>query len=121
MRRLSDAQVTARQASGVHPGSAEFRTVLAALPVARRDVLTRLADWAETLKRDGLVRLLTYRGNSGTALLPYLLTDDAGLVTFGSPAEEGRSTCVTQTGSPSNCEIVRGDASWRPKRAASQP
>src|SRR5215813_8622648 len=80
MRELSDAQVTARQASGMHPGSAEFRAVIAALPQARQDVLARLADWAETLERDGLVRLLTYRGSSGTALLPYLLADDAGLV-----------------------------------------
>jgi hypothetical protein len=79
-RELSDAQVTARQATGVHPGSAEFRAVIAALPPARRDVLTRLADWAETLERDGLVRLVTYQGSSGTALLPYLLADDAGLV-----------------------------------------
>lgn len=83
MRELSDAQVTARQASGLHPGSAEFRAVIAELPSARRDVLARLADWAETLERDGLVRLLTYRGNSGTTtLLPYLLADDAGLVTI---------------------------------------
>jgi hypothetical protein len=80
MRELSDAQVTVRQAIGVHPGSAEFRAVIAALPQARRDVLARLADWAETLQRDGLVRLLTYQGSSGTALLPYLLADDAGLV-----------------------------------------
>jgi hypothetical protein len=81
MRELSDAQVTARQAGGLHPGSAEFRAVLAELPPARRDVLARLADWAETLERDGLVRLFTYRGSSGIAtLLPYLLADDAGLV-----------------------------------------
>jgi hypothetical protein len=32
MRELSDAQVTARQAISVHPGSAEFRAVIAALP-----------------------------------------------------------------------------------------
>jgi len=82
MRELSDAQVTARQASDVYPGSAEFRSVVAALPPARRDALTRLADWAETLKRDGLVRLLTVRGNSGTALLPYLLDEGAGLVSI---------------------------------------
>jgi hypothetical protein len=67
-REPSDAQVTARQTSGVHPRSAEFRAVITALPPPRRDVLTRLADWAETLERDGLVRLLTYLGSSGTAL-----------------------------------------------------
>ena len=80
-RELSDAQVTARQGGGLHPGSAEFRAVIVGLPPGRRDVLTRLADWAETLQRDGLVRLFTYRGKSGmTTLLPYLLADDAGLV-----------------------------------------
>ena len=43
MRELSDTQVTARQAGGLHPGSAEFRAVIAELPTARRDVLARLA------------------------------------------------------------------------------
>jgi hypothetical protein len=80
MRELSDAQVTARQTDGPHTGSAAFRADIAELPQARRDVLARLADWAETLERDGLVRLLTYRGSSGTGLLPYLVADDAGLV-----------------------------------------
>jgi hypothetical protein len=74
--------VTARQSSGVHPGSAEFRAVIAALPPARRDVLTRLADWAETLERDDLVRLFTARGNSDITLRPCLLAKDAGLVSI---------------------------------------
>jgi hypothetical protein len=82
MRELSDAQVSARQASGVYTGSAEFRSVIAALSPARRDALTRLADWAETLERDGLVRLLTIRGSNSTALLPYLLDEDAGLMSI---------------------------------------
>ena len=83
---LSDAQVTARQAGGlVHNGSAEFRADIAELPLARRDVLARLADWAEAMERDGLVRLITYRGKSGiTSLLPYLIGDDAGLVSIVS-------------------------------------
>lgn len=83
MRELSDAQVTARQAGGVHNGSAEFRADIAKLPPARREVLTRLADWAETLEQDGLVRLSTYQGKSGiTTLLLNLLSDDAGLVSI---------------------------------------
>jgi hypothetical protein len=86
LRELSDAQVTARQAGGlVHNGSAEFRADIAELPLARRDVLARLADWAEAMERDGLVRLITYRGKSGiTTLLPYLIGDDAGLVSIVS-------------------------------------
>jgi hypothetical protein len=86
LRELSDAQVTARQAGGlIHNGSAEFRADIAELPLARRDVLARLADWAEAMERDGLVRLITYRGKSGiTTLLPYLIGDDAGLVSIVS-------------------------------------
>ena len=85
LRELSDAQVTARQAGGIHNGSAEFRADIAALPPARRDVLARLADWAEAMERDGLVRLITYQGKSGiTTLLPYLIGDDAGLVSIVS-------------------------------------
>ena len=85
LRELSDAQVTARQAGGLHSGSAEFRADIAELPPARRDVLVRLADWAEAMERDGRVRLVTYQGKSGiTTLLPYLIGDDAGLVSIVS-------------------------------------
>ena len=35
VRELSDAQVTARQAGGLHPGSAEFRAAIAELPAGR--------------------------------------------------------------------------------------
>jgi hypothetical protein len=86
LRELSDAQVTARQVGGAsHDGSAEFRADIAGLPPARRDVLARLADWAETIERDHLVRLITYRGKSGiTTLLPYVIGDDAGLVSIVS-------------------------------------
>jgi hypothetical protein len=81
-RELSDAQVTARQAGGLHRGSAEFRAVIAGLPEEGRDVLAGLADWADALEQDGLVRVATYRGKSGiTSLLPRLVADDAGLVT----------------------------------------
>jgi hypothetical protein len=82
MRELSDAEVTARPSTGVHPGSAEFRAVIATLPPTRRDVPTRLADWAETLEQDGLVRLFTHRGNTDTTLRPYLLARNRGLVSI---------------------------------------
>jgi hypothetical protein len=86
---LSDAQVNARQAGALHPGSEEFRAIIAELPAARRDLLLRLADWADTLERDGLVKLATYSGPSGiTTLLPRLAGDDAGLVSI---------TCDTKT------------------------
>jgi hypothetical protein len=81
-RELSDAQVTAWQAGTLYRGSAEFRAVIADLPPARRDVLARLADWADTLEEAGLVKLATYRGKSMTTLLPRLAADDGGLVTI---------------------------------------
>ena len=58
------------------------RAAIATLPPARRDALNLLADWAETLEREGLVRLFTARGNSDTTLRPYLLAKDAGLVSI---------------------------------------
>ena len=88
VRELSDAQVNARQAGALHPGSEEFRAAIAELPAARRDPLLRLADWADTLERDGLVKLATYSGRSGiTTLLPRLAADDAGLVSITCDAK----------------------------------
>jgi hypothetical protein len=85
---LSDAQVNARQSGALHPGSAEFRTTIANLPNPRRDLLTRLADWADALEHHGLVKLVTFRGNSGiTTLLPRLASDDAGLVSISCDAK----------------------------------
>lgn len=75
--------MTAYQAGNLHCGSAEFRAVIADLLPARRELLERLADWADALDRDGLVKLVTYRGKSGmTTLLPRLPGDDAGLVSI---------------------------------------
>jgi hypothetical protein len=93
LRELSDAQVTARHLGGLHNGSAEFRADIAELPAARREVLARLADWAETREHDGLVMLVTYRGKNGiTTLLPYLIGDDAGLVSIVSGKESAYMT-----------------------------
>jgi len=115
MRELSDAQVTARQASDVYPGSAEFRSVIAALPPARRPTLTRLADWAETLERDGLVRLFTVRGNSGTALLPHLRDEEAGW--WPSPAVKVPTTCS----STAACSSVAPRTLSPPSKPRSDP
>jgi hypothetical protein len=83
VRELSDAQVNARQSGAMHAGSAEFRTVIADIPAPRRDLLERLADWADELENEGLVKLATYRGTSGiTTLLPRLAADNAGLVSI---------------------------------------
>jgi hypothetical protein len=83
VRELSDAQLNDRQAGVLYPGSAQFRASIADAPPDRRDLLQRLASWADTLDRAGLVRLSTYRGKSGVVtLLPRLASDNAGLVTI---------------------------------------
>jgi hypothetical protein len=67
----------------LHPGSADFRTVIAGLPPAQHRAPARLADWADTLERAGLVKLATFCGQGGmTTLLPRLPADDADLVTI---------------------------------------
>lgn len=82
-RELSDAQVSARQSGILSPGSAEFRMAIPQAPAAQHDLLARLADWADTLEADGLVKLKSFRGNTGiTTLLPRLPIDDAGLVSI---------------------------------------
>jgi hypothetical protein len=83
VREMSDAQVDARQAVGLSPGSADFRVALARAPAGRRDTLLRLADWADTLEQQNLVKLSTYRGKAGiTTLLPRLAADNSGLVSI---------------------------------------
>ncbi len=44
------------------PGSAEFRQAIEDASVGQRDLLKRGCDWAESLERDGLARLVTSRG-----------------------------------------------------------
>jgi hypothetical protein len=88
-RELSDAEVSARQSGALHTGSAEFRTVIADMAPAPREKLERLADWADSLERDGLVKLATYRGKTMTTLLPRLAADNSGLVTIYRDGDDG--------------------------------
>jgi hypothetical protein len=82
-RELSNAQVSVRQSGILSPGSAEFRAAAAQAPPAQGDWLGRLADWADALETDGLVKLASFRGKTGiTTLLPRLASDDAGLVSI---------------------------------------
>jgi len=54
-------------------------------PVSLRESLVRLADWADGLEGDGLVKLASSRGRKGiTTLLPRLAGDDAGLVSIAT-------------------------------------
>ena len=87
---MSDAEVNDRQTGVLYPGSAEFRKAIADAPADRRDLMERLADWAEALKQDGLVSLVSYVGkNGGVTLLPRLAADNAGLVTIYADSKPG--------------------------------
>jgi hypothetical protein len=89
-RELSDAEVNDRQAGVLYPGSAEFRKAIADAPADQRDLVERLADWAEALEQDGLVNLVSYVGKNGRAtLLPRLASDNAGLVTIYADSRPG--------------------------------
>jgi hypothetical protein len=83
LRELSDAQADARQSGTLSAGSAEFRAAIADAPASLRETLARLADWADALDREGLVKLASFRGRQGiTTLLPRLAADNAGLVSI---------------------------------------
>lgn len=87
---LTDAEVNDRQGGVLYPGSAEFRRAIADAPADRRDLLNRLADWADGLEREGLVSLVSYVGkNGGVTLLPRLASDNAGLVTIYADSKSG--------------------------------
>jgi hypothetical protein len=84
-RELSDAQVDARRSGTLYPGSAEFRAAITDTHASLREPLARLAAWADALEREGLVKLVSFRGQKGiTTLLPRLAADDAGLVSLAS-------------------------------------
>jgi hypothetical protein len=51
--------------------------------VTSREALVRLADWADTLDHEGLVKLVSFCGRQGiTTLLPRLAADNAGLISI---------------------------------------
>lgn len=63
-------------------GAATFEEAIANNPVEQRPALVQLTDWARSLETQGLVKLWTYHGKGRLTLLPYIATDDAGLVTI---------------------------------------
>jgi len=80
---LTEAEAIARQVNALLPGSDEFRTVVAETATGDQNLLNRLADWADDLDRQGLVRLSTFRGKAEiTTLLPRLAGENVGLVTI---------------------------------------
>jgi alkylated DNA nucleotide flippase Atl1 len=73
-------------------GASDFLDAIDSSPDAHRQDLKRLTDWALSLEDEGLVRLSTYHGKGRWTLLPYLIADDAGLVTIWN--DKGASVSV---------------------------
>jgi hypothetical protein len=68
-----------------------------------------LADWADILEQDGLVKLASYRGKTGiTTLLPRLASDNAGLVSISSDIKS--ATCGSgekcSSAAPNSIQVV---------------
>jgi hypothetical protein len=60
----------------------EFETSIAEAREDQQAPLRRMYTWARNLEAEGLIRLLAYRGSTGrTTLLPYVPSDEAGLIT----------------------------------------
>jgi hypothetical protein len=69
---------------GVEP----FDAAIAAASIEDQPVLRRLTEWAKALERDGLAKLGTNRGTSGSwTLLPRLPTEGVGMVTIWNDGE----------------------------------
>lgn len=78
-QRLTTAQASERRDRAQFPGSAEFRAAIADAPPEQQAFLQRACDWAESLERQGLARLITSRAKL-VNLLPQIVGDSAGLV-----------------------------------------
>jgi hypothetical protein len=79
-QQMTTAQARVRQAGTRFSGASEFRAAISDAPAGQRDLLRRACDWAESLERDGLARLVTNRGRSGiVSLLPRLADGTPGL------------------------------------------
>jgi hypothetical protein len=60
----------------------EFHADISRAPTDAQQTLRKMYDWAAGLEAEAVIRLLAYRGYTGrTTLLPYVLNDDAGLIT----------------------------------------
>jgi hypothetical protein len=71
-------------------GSADFANAISSAKEEHQPILRRLCSWVEDLEREGLVRLSTFHTKSGDlTLLPYLRSDNAGLVTVWNDRTDG--------------------------------
>jgi hypothetical protein len=76
--------VRASQEEGqLFEGAVEFVAGFDNAAPDQQSILRRLADWAVTLEREGLIRLHSYRSKTGAmTLLPRLKADNVGLITI---------------------------------------
>jgi hypothetical protein len=65
-----------------YKGSSAFRAKIESDGGEHSQAYLRLSDWAEALEAAGAARLFTYTGKFYTTLLPYLIDEDAGMLTL---------------------------------------
>jgi hypothetical protein len=71
----------------------EFEADIPKASAEAQPLLRRLYEWARELEAEEVLRLLAFRGSTGrTTLLPYLFSDDAGLITVWN---DGGSSYIT--------------------------
>jgi len=75
------------------PGSDVFEASITAATPEHQSLLRRILDWARRLESEGLARLSTYKGWTGTNLLPRVAGGGGGIVTIYN--EPGRYAMVT--------------------------
>ncbi|HYU20243.1 MAG TPA: hypothetical protein VEQ11_16260 [Chloroflexota bacterium] len=82
-------QTPRARAEGVYvDGADDFAAAINQAREEHRPALSRLCEWAMSLEREGLARLVTYTGKGRLTLAPRLRLDNAGLVTIVN--ENGR-------------------------------
>jgi hypothetical protein len=82
-REVRRPESAVRKGSGYEAdGADDFVAGIDGASAEHQPQLRRLADWAMSLEREGLVRLTTYHGKGRLTLLPRVVADDAGLVTI---------------------------------------
>ena len=75
------------------PGGDDFGAAIGAAPKENQPLLQKLYDWAVGMEKEGLCTLLTYHGKTGNiTLLPYVVGEQAGMVTIWNGAGVGSMT-----------------------------
>jgi hypothetical protein len=89
-KQVGDSTRVSEDSQRLSEGAGEFIASIDSAPPEQQSALRKLADWAQSLERERLVRLQTYRGKTGgVTLLPRLRADNAGLVTISHDSSGG--------------------------------